>query len=80
MAYLKRAVSQMSDPRQASNGKRYSFQDLILGAFSVLFMQCESFLEHQQYMQSHEVHNNGQTLFGISRIPSDPQIRKVLDQ
>jgi hypothetical protein len=80
MAYLNRAISQMSDPRQSSNAKRYSFQDLILGAFSVFFMQCESFLEHQRYMESHEGHNNAQSLFGISKIPTDPQIRNVLDQ
>jgi hypothetical protein len=80
MAYLNRAISQMSDPRQSSNAKRYSFQDLILGAFSVFFMQCESILEHQRYMESHEGHNNAQSLFGISKIPTDPQIRNVLDQ
>lgn len=80
MAYLNRAISQISDPRQPSNGTRYSLQDLILGAFSVFFMQCESFLEHQRYMESHEGHNNAQTLFGIERIPSDPQIRNVLDK
>jgi len=31
-------------------------------------------------MESHEGHKNAQTLFGISRIPSDPQIRNVLDK
>jgi hypothetical protein len=80
MVYLNRAISPISDPRQSSNGKRYSLQDLILGAFSVFFMQCESFLEHQRYMQSHEGHNNAKTLFGLSEIPSDPQIRNVLDK
>jgi len=80
MVYLNRAISQISEPRQSSNGKRYSLQDLILGAFSVFFMQCESFLEHQRYMESHEGYKNAQTLFGISRIPSDPQIRNVLDK
>jgi hypothetical protein len=80
MTYLNRAISQISDPRQSSNGKRYSLQDLILGAFTVFFMQCESFLEHQRHMESHEGHNNAQTLFGIERIPSDPQIRNILDK
>jgi hypothetical protein len=31
-------------------------------------------------MQSHEGHNNAKTLFGLSEIPSDPQIRNVLDK
>ncbi len=50
MAYLHRAIAQMPDPRQASNGTRYGLRDVVLGAFSVFFMQCASFLEHQRQM------------------------------
>jgi hypothetical protein len=77
---LKFAVSQIRDPRQASNGQRYPLQDIILSAFSVFFMQCESFLEYQRQMQSRFGRDNAQTIFGIPQIPSDPQIRNVMDQ
>ena len=80
LAYLNRAIAQTPDPRQLSNGTRYSLHDLIVGAFSVFFMQCESFLEHQRYQQSHTGHNNGQSLFGLTAVPSAPQIRNVLDK
>jgi len=52
LGYLSQAVSQIPDPRQTSNATRYRLSDVILGAFSVFFMQCESFLEHQRQMQS----------------------------
>ena len=80
LAYLNRAIERIPDPRQSSNGTRYSLQDLVLGAFSVFFMQCESFLEHQRYQQSHEGHNNGQSLFGLTAVPTEVQIRNVLDK
>jgi hypothetical protein len=79
LSYLYRAVEQMADPRQASNATRYRLSDVILGAFSVFFMQCESFLEHQRQMQSRRGKDNAQSLFGVETIPSSPQIRNVLD-
>jgi hypothetical protein len=48
--YLNRAILGMKDPRLASNGTKYSLGDAVLGAFSVFFMQSESFLEHQRHM------------------------------
>jgi hypothetical protein len=80
LGYLQQAINQIKDPRQASNGTRYSLSDAILAAFSVFFMQCESFLEHQRQMQSRCGQDNAQTLFGLVQIPTTPQIRNILDQ
>lgn len=77
--YLQRAISEIDDPRQASNGTRYSLGDAILGAFSVFFMQCESFLEHQRQLQSRRGKDNAQSLFGLGQIPTTAQIRNILD-
>lgn len=79
IAYLSQAILQMPDPRKVSNATRYSLSDAVLGAFSVFFMQSESFLEHQRQMESHQGKNNAQTLFGMIQIPSVPQIRNILD-
>jgi len=79
LGYLDQAISGIDDPRQASNGTRYHLSDVILAAFSVLFMQCESFLEHQRQMQSRCGKDNAQTLFGLGQIPTVAQIRNVLD-
>jgi len=79
IAYLSRTILQMQEPRKASNATRYSLSDAVLGAFSVFFMQSESFLEHQRQMESHQGKNNAQTLFGMFQVPSVPQIRNILD-
>jgi hypothetical protein len=80
LGYLHQAIRGVEDPRQASNGTRYSLSDAILAAFSVFFMQCESFLEHQRQMQSRCGEDNAQTLFGLGQVPTTPQIRNILDQ
>lgn len=80
LGYLRQSIERIQDPRQASNGTRYRLEDAILAAFSVFFMQCESFLEHQRQLQSRHGQDNAQTLFGLNQIPSVPQIRNILDQ
>jgi hypothetical protein len=77
IAYLNRAIAQMEDPRQASNGRKYSLKDAVLAAFSVFFMQSESFLDYQRYLESHHGNSNAQSLFGMIRVPTVPQIRNI---
>lgn len=79
VAYLSRAIGQMSDPRQASNATKYSLKDAVLAAFSVFFMQSESFLDYQRHQQSHHGNSNAQSLFGMMSVPTVPQIRNILD-
>src|SRR3990172_128530 len=67
------------DVRKANNNTRYQVVDAILAGFSVFFMQSRSFFEHQRMMQSKKGRSNASRLFGIERIPSDPQIRNILD-
>lgn len=50
-----------------------------LGAFSVFFTQSPSFLAHQIQMQKARGSSNAETLFGMVNIPSDGQIRVLLD-
>jgi hypothetical protein len=45
----------------------------------MFFSQSPSFLSYQQAMQQSHGRNNALTLFGIENIPSDNQIRKLLD-
>lgn len=59
--------------------QKYSMADAALSAFSVFFMQSPSFLEHQRTMQKEHGQNNVQSLFGVHQIPSDNQIRNLLD-
>jgi hypothetical protein len=79
LEYLNRAILGIKDPRLASNATRYNVRDAVLGAFSVFFMQSESFLEHQRHMDSNQGKSNATTLFGIIKVPTVPQIRNIVD-
>jgi hypothetical protein len=57
----------------------YSIEDAALSAFSVFFMQSPSFLAHQIKMEEVKGTSNAQSLFQIKAIPSDNQIRNLLD-
>jgi len=72
------AVTQLPDLRRRPNPK-YAMADAALGAFAVFFMQAPSFLAHQRDMQRHKGQNNAASLFGLDEVPSDPQIRNLLD-
>jgi hypothetical protein len=58
---------------------RYGMEDVVLSAFSVFFTQSPSFLSFQRSMQQQTGRNNAQSLFTIGAIPTDTQIRRVLD-
>ena len=79
LEYLNRAIVGMKDPRLASNATKYSLGDAVLGAFSMFFMQSESFLEHQRQMESNQGKSNAQTMFGMIKVPTVPQIRNIID-
>ena len=66
------------DARKGNN-KSYTLVDAGLSAFSVFFMQSPSFLEHQRTLEQAHGENNARTLFGVHDIPSDNQIRTLLD-
>ena len=79
LSILTDCIAGFPDPRKGKNA-RYSMGDFALSAFSVFFTQSPSFLMHQRSMQKAKNSNNGRTLFGIQHIPTDPQIRNVLDE
>jgi hypothetical protein len=65
LGFLQQVIKEQEDPRKESNAKRYELKDILLGAFSVFYMQCESFLEHQRQMQSRKGKDNAQSIFGL---------------
>ena len=79
LKYLNQAIMGMKDPRLASNATKHSLLDAVLGAFSVFFMQSESFLEHQRHMERNQGKSNATNLFGMIKVPTVPQIRNIVD-
>jgi hypothetical protein len=75
---LRRCCLSLPDKRTGTN-TRYAMADFGLAAFSVFFMQSPSFLEHQRHLAAGQGHSNCETLFGMTKIPGDSQIRAKLD-
>lgn len=71
-------VTELPDVRTRPN-RICEMADAVLGAFAVFFVQSPSFLAHQQEMQRRQGQNNAQSLFGLDQVPSDGQIRNLLD-
>ena len=78
VSVLDQTFAKLPDKRKGQN-VTYSMREAAMAAFSVFFMQSPSFLAHQEAMQGRERRNNAASLFGIDKIPSDPQIRNLLD-
>ena len=57
----------------------YDLADVGMSAFSVFFTQSPSFLAHQRDMKLRKGRSNAESLFQLSDIPSDNQIRNLLD-
>ena len=77
---VKQTISQFPDSRSGEGWSKYSMKDFGMSAFSMFFMQSESFLGFQRNLESERRTSNCQTLFGIEAIPSDNQIRNMLDE
>jgi len=76
---LQQGIEKIKDPRSESNGTKFKVSDAMLSAFSMFFLQSQSFLEYQRQMQSRSGKDNVQSIFGVEKIPSDQQIRNILD-
>ena len=78
MTKLQQRLEILPDHRNGKNIS-YSIKDAALGAFSVFFSQSPSFLAHQRAMEKSKGRSNAGSLFQIEKIPSDNQIRSLLD-
>jgi hypothetical protein len=75
---LKAVCGGFPDAREGRLGNS-AMADFGLSAFSMFFMQSESFLSYQRGLEKGHGRSNCQTLFGIEKISSDNYIRDNLD-
>lgn len=75
---FRQQFEQLPDHRKGGN-TTYEICDAVLGAFAVFFTQSPSLLAYQRQMKRTKGRSNPESLFQIERIPSDPQIRNLLD-
>jgi len=74
---LHKVIETFPDNRASNHSKL--LKDAALGAFSIFYTQSPSFLAHQISMQKKKGKNNATSLFGITEILSEGQIRNMMD-
>ena len=75
---LRKVLAAQFDRRKGKN-LSYQMENFGVSAFAVFFTQSPSFLAHQKAMQQARGKNNAQSFFQIDKIPSDSQVRRMLD-
>lgn len=69
----------MPDKRAGRHNQIYEMKDAVRGAFSVFYMQSESFLAHQRALAQNRGQSNLASVFQMRSVPSDNHIRDLLD-
>lgn len=75
---LTTTFSEVDDARAAEQ-LSYPLQDTLLSGFAVMFFQHPSLLQFQRAMAKKRQRCNLQTIFGVHDVPSDTQMREILD-
>jgi len=75
---LEQAFEKFPEHRRGKNSQ-YELADAGMGAFSVFFTQSPSFLAYQRDLKLRKGRSNAEKLFALRDIPSDNQIRSLLD-
>ena len=78
LGYLEKMIEGCAEPRPGSN-LHYELREFFLSAFAVFFSQSPSFLAHQALMEKEKGISNARSVFTVRGIPTDNQIRGVLD-
>jgi hypothetical protein len=58
---------------------RYALANTLMSGFAMMFFQHPSLLQFQRAMEKKRQRCNLQTIFGVHEIPSDTQMREILD-
>lgn len=76
---LSRTFHQMPD-RRAPERLRFSMHDTLMSGFAIFFFQHPSLLKFQETMKLKRKQSNLERLFGTHSVPSDTQMREILDE
>jgi hypothetical protein len=76
---LESCIDHIDDGRQPGKVK-YPLLECYFSAFAMFFLQDPSLLEFQRRFQQQVQQNNLASIFGVEEIPSDTQLRDVLDE
>jgi len=69
----------LEDERQISKCE-HELHDVVMSAFACMYFQEPSLLAHQKRLEDKQHNNNIRTLFDVKTLPSDSQIRRIIDE
>jgi hypothetical protein len=75
---LARTFAQIEDRRDPQR-LTWELPAVLMSAFAMLFFQHPSLLEYQRRMKERTGQSNLERMFGVAAIPSDTQMREILD-
>ena len=78
VALLSRTFERLADRRNPQR-INYSLRDSILSAFAIFFFHHPSLLHFQHRLKQRKGRCNLETIFGVKAVPSDTQLREILD-
>lgn len=79
VALLSASFLKMSDRRDAGKVK-YALHDVLMSGFAMMLFHHPSLLQFQQEMKKKRGRCNLETLFEVKSVPSDTQMREILDE
>lgn len=75
---VSQAFAPIPDPRRPDRVD-YSLHDTLMSGFAMMFFQYPNLLEFQRKMKQRRHQCNLETIFGVREVPSDTQMRDILD-
>jgi len=75
---LATTFGEVEDPR-AADQLSYPLHDTLMSGFALMFFQHPSLLQFQRAMKQKRRRCNLETVFGVHDVPSDTQMREILD-
>jgi hypothetical protein len=78
IAQVSQTFAPIPDPRRPDRVD-YSLHDTLMSGFAMMFFQYPNLLEFQRKMKQRRHQCNLETIFGVREVPSDTQMRDILD-
>jgi len=75
---LSETFNRMADER-AADRVTYPLHDTLMSGLALMFYQHPSWLQFQRVMKQKRGRCNLETIFGVNEVPSDTQMREILD-
>ena len=76
--FTSKHIHKYLDLRQ-ENKIDYSIHDAVMSGFACMYFQSPSLLQFQKELEDREKNNNLRTLFGVSDVPENTQLRDIVD-